>query len=42
MLLKRDKMTEQLQHHDNNLVVHGEFPSSVNIDLNSSYIHLVK
>jgi len=42
MLLKRNKMAEKIQHHDNSLVVHGEFPSSVNIDLKNSYIHLVK
>jgi hypothetical protein len=42
MLLQRNKMEQKVQHHDNGLVVHGEFPSSVNIDLENSYIHLVK
>lgn len=42
MLLQRNKMAEKVQHHDNSLVVHGEFPASVNIDLINSYIQLVK
>tara|TARA_B100000508_G_scaffold141092_1_gene146491 strand:+ start:168391 stop:168810 length:420 start_codon:yes stop_codon:yes gene_type:complete len=42
VLLNRNKMIEQLHHHNNVLVVHGEFPSSVNIDLENSYIHLAK
>ena len=42
VLLNRNKMIEQLHHHNNTLVVHGEFPSSVNIDLENSYIHLAK
>lgn len=42
ILLNRTKMEEQLHHHNNLLVVHGEFPANVNIDLDKSYIHLVK
>jgi hypothetical protein len=42
ILLQRARMIEQLHHHENTLVVHGEFPDSVNIDLDNSYINLVK
>lgn len=42
VLLNRKKMDEQLHHHNNILVIHGEFPSAVNIDLENSYVHLVK
>lgn len=42
ILLNRTEMEDQLHHHNNLLVVHGEFPANVNIDLDKSYIHLVK
>lgn len=42
ILLKRSEMADQLHHHNNLLVVHGEFPDNVNVDLKNSYIHLVK
>lgn len=42
ILLNRNKMSELLHHHNNLLVVHGEFPSDVNIDLENSYVHFVK
>lgn len=42
VLLSRKKIVEELHHHNNILVIHGEFPSAVNIDLENSYIHLVK
>lgn len=42
ILLNRNKMSEFLHHHNNLLVVHGEFPADVSIDLEKSFIHLVK
>lgn len=42
ILLNRKKMEEQLHHHNNTLVIHGEFPETVKIDLDNSYINLVK
>ncbi len=42
ILLQKGKMESQLHHHNNLLVVHGEFPEHVNIDLENSYIYLVK
>ncbi|MEX2483344.1 MAG: hypothetical protein WED10_02240 [Brumimicrobium sp.] len=42
ILLQRDKMIDQLQHHENTLIVHGEFPENVTIDLENSFINLVK
>lgn len=42
ILLQRDKMVDLLQHHENTLIVHGEFPDDINLDLEKSYINLVK
>lgn len=42
ILLQRTKMIDQLNHHENALIVHGEFPDNVEIDLDKSYINLVK
>tara|TARA_R100000951_G_C2597609_1_gene167147 strand:- start:260 stop:682 length:423 start_codon:yes stop_codon:yes gene_type:complete len=42
ILLQRAKMIDQLHHHENTLIVHGEFPDNINIDLDNSFINLVK
>jgi len=39
MLLNRDKMEELEQHHENILIVHADFPSSVHVLTEDSYIN---
>lgn len=42
ILLDRTKLSKLEHHHENELVVHGEFPASVSIDTKNSYIQLFK
>lgn len=42
MLLGRDKLSELEHHHENKLIVHAEFPESVQIDTRKSYINFFK
>jgi hypothetical protein len=42
MLLSKKRLGELEQHHQNKLVVHGEFPEAVNILAESSYINFFK
>lgn len=38
ILLKRSKMEELIQRHENTLIVHAEFPSPATIDPEKSYL----
>ncbi len=40
LLLNRKKIKELEQRHENNLIVHAEFPQAVHIDANKSYLNL--
>ena len=42
ILLNRNKLSELEHHHKNALIVHGEFPKSVNILAEGSYINFFK
>lgn len=42
ILLNRNKLSELEHHHKNALIVHGEFPKSVHILAETSYINFFK
>jgi len=42
ILLNRNKLSELEHRHENSLTVHGEFPQSVNISAEGSYINFFK
>lgn len=42
ILLNRTKLASLEHHHKNALIVHGEFPQSVHIDADKSYINFFK
>lgn len=42
LLMDRNRLTSLKQHHENKLIVHGEFPESVHIDTANSFINLFK
>lgn len=42
LLMDRKKIGELEHHHQNRLIVHGEFPEPVHIDVDKSYINLFK
>jgi hypothetical protein len=42
LLLNRAKIIEAIQHHDNTLIVHAEFPEEVAIDSKKSFLHFFK
>ncbi len=42
ILLNRTKLSSLEHHHKNTLIVHGEFPKSVHINADESYINLFK
>lgn len=42
LLMDRKKLSELEHHHENKLIVHGEFPEAVNLDPERSYINLFK
>lgn len=42
LLLNRKVLDELEQHHENELIIHAEFPQPANLNLNKSYIHFFK
>ena len=42
ILLKKSKLEELQNHHENKLIVHAEFPESVHIKAADSYINFFK
>lgn len=42
MLLDRKKLEGLVHHHENRLVIHGDFSQKVHIDPNNSWIHLLE
>jgi hypothetical protein len=42
LLLKRERLENLEQHHENKLVLHAEFPGAVHINVENSYIELFK
>jgi hypothetical protein len=42
ILLNRSKMVDLIHHHNNTLVVHGEFPENVKVDLERSLVNFIK
>ena len=42
LLLKRKRLSELEQHHQNKLIVHGEFPEAVHVLAEKSFINFFK
>lgn len=42
LLLRREKLENLEQHHENKLILHAEFPGSVHINPENSFIELFK
>ena len=42
LLLDRKKISSLEHHHENKLIVHAEFPESVHLDAEKSYINIFK
>lgn len=42
ILLRRDKLENLEQHHENKLILHAEFPGSVQISPDNSYVEFFK
>lgn len=42
ILLSKSKLTDNLQHHDNTLLIHGEFPESFSFDFDKCFIQFFK
>lgn len=42
LLLDRKKISSLEHHHENKLIVHAEFPESVHLDADNSYINIFK
>lgn len=42
ILLNRNKLSELEQHHQNRLIVHGEFPEAAHVVAEKSYINFFK
>lgn len=42
LLLDRKKLSELEHHHENNLILHAEFPEKAHIDVENSYINFFK
>lgn len=42
LLLKRERLENLEQHHENKLLLHAEFPETVQIDTENSFVHFFK
>jgi hypothetical protein len=42
LLLNRQELNNLEHHHENVLIVHAQFPTSANLNLDESYIHILK
>ncbi|OSY88038.1 hypothetical protein WH52_08390 [Tenacibaculum holothuriorum] len=42
LLLNRKILSDLEQHHENEMIIHAEFPKSANLNLDKSYIHFFK
>jgi hypothetical protein len=42
LLMDRKKLAGLEHHHENELIIHGEFPEPVHIDIENSFINLFK
>ncbi|MCB0397015.1 MAG: hypothetical protein KDD36_10195 [Flavobacteriales bacterium] len=42
LLLNRGTLEKLEHHHENTLIVHGEFPEKIHIDTEASFMHLLK